>query len=184
MKEILQAKILNPYRSQVPKGFYDKVKGHTGVDLDYQFEAIPAPCDLTILLNNVQNEMGNVIYAQDNKGYIHVFAHQQEFVHKKGDCIKQGELLGHSGNSGSRTTGAHLHYEVISPTGTNPTMKRLLLAFPGDNVDPLEWVKKVRIDPAQTNIIDQAQKEAILARARQKRQLWSGALNKLKSLFS
>lgn len=143
MRSILQTQVYNPYRSKTPKGFYDPVKGHTGVDLAYVNEDIPAPCDLTILKNAVQNEMGNVIYAKDAKGYIHVFAHQKDFIYKEGDFVKSDAILGHSGNTGKKTTAPHLHYEVLAPTGTNPEMKRSGLLFKGDNVDPLRYLKEL-----------------------------------------
>ncbi len=178
MKAIIDAKVLNPFRSHVPAGFYDKVKGHTGVDLDYNFEDIPAPCDLTIILcNPVKNqpEMGNVIYARSQDGLTHVFAHQADFIYVAGDKVLQGAILGHSGNSGGKTTGAHLHYEVLAPSGTDPTMKRLLLPYKGDNVDPLEYLHKLYTAQKATDVLSDVQKQAILDHARQ---------NRLKRAFS
>ena len=166
MKTILQATVLNPFRSHVPKGFYDPIKGHTGVDLDFVFESIPCPCDLEILLNNKQTEMGNVTYAKDHKGYIHVFAHQKDFVYKVGDSVLKGKILGYSANTGAKTTAPHLHYEILAPKGTNPTMKRLLLSYEGDNIDPLEYLKSLE---SQTTVISDVEKTAILDRARENR---------------
>ena len=140
MKTVLSAKIINPFNSRTPKGFYKPPVYHTGIDLDYNFEDIASPCDLTIILNNEQGQMGNTIYSKDDNGYIHVFAHQKEFIHKVGDKVLKDTVLGHSGNSGSRTTGAHLHYEILAPSGVNLVMKRNGLPYQGDNVDPIEYL--------------------------------------------
>lgn len=182
MKPILKTKVYNAYRSKTPKGFYHPVRGHSGVDLAYVHEDIPAPCDLTILKIAKQNEMGNVIYAIDKNKYIHVFAHQKDFICQPNDVIKKDQLLGHSGNTGSRTTAPHLHYEILAPSGTNPEMKREGLMYPGDNIDPLKYLQSLPV--TAENLISTTEKEAILTRARQKRQMWSGVFNKVKSLFT
>lgn len=41
-----------------------------------------------------------------------IYAHLSQSLVKPGDQIKKGQLIGKSGNSGTNTTGAHLHFEV------------------------------------------------------------------------
>jgi len=140
MRQLWETRIINRYRT---KGkLYDPVKGHTGIDLDYKFESFPAPCDITILMNNVQVQMGKVIYAKDDEGLIHVYAHLTSFLHEKGDKVYRGQLLTISGNSGTATTDPHLHFEILAPSGTNPKMERELLPFKGDNLDPTPYLSK------------------------------------------
>jgi len=72
MKYILKAKIINGYRAKGKR--YSKVRGHTGVDLDYRYEDLPSPITGTVSLITKQKEMGNVLYIKDLNGFTHVFA--------------------------------------------------------------------------------------------------------------
>lgn len=55
--------------------------------------------------------------------------HMQDYKVKYGDVVKRGTLLGHSGTRG-RSTGCHLHFQVI-PRGGNYF----------SSVDPLPWIE-------------------------------------------
>jgi len=43
---------------------------------------------------------------------VSLYAHLSEVAVSVGDFVSQGQVIGKSGNSGSRTTGAHLHFEL------------------------------------------------------------------------
>lgn len=141
MKYILKAKIINGYRA---KGkFYSKVRGHTGEDLNYKYEDLPSPVTGVVLLAVKQNEMGNVLYIKDLNDYIHVFAHLEVFKVKKGDKVLRNQIIAKTGNTGTATTGAHLHYEVLTPKPRNPIdviMYRKELMFKGFNTDPTNYI--------------------------------------------
>ncbi len=55
---------------------------------------------------------GKQIEVNHGFGYRTKYAHLSEFVVKKGQKVKRGELIGYSGNTG-KSTAPHLHYEVI-----------------------------------------------------------------------
>lgn len=55
---------------------------------------------------------GNYVEIDHRNGYKTSFAHMQSYVVKKGDHIKRGQLIGKVGNTG-RSTGPHLHYELL-----------------------------------------------------------------------
>ena len=44
-----------------------------------------------------------------------VYAHLDRFTVKAGDRVRKGQIIAYSGNSGTATTGAHLHVEAIPP---------------------------------------------------------------------
>ena len=153
MKTVFTAQVLNQYQAKTPVGFYDKVKGHTGVDLNFTFEPLPSPLTGTIVLLRKQNEMGNCLFLKDTAGAIHVFAHLSSYNVKQGQSVKRGEVLGVTGDSGSKLTVnpktgkkfAHLHYEVLTAKpyhDVDAKMNRLFLApFTGFNTDPIQYDK-------------------------------------------
>lgn len=55
---------------------------------------------------------GNVVLVDHGFGYKTRYAHLSAIDVKKGDTISRGQIVGRLGNSG-RSTGPHLHYEVI-----------------------------------------------------------------------
>ncbi len=144
MKTIFTAQILNGYRSHTPFGYYNIIRGHTGCDLNFINEPIPSPVTGQVVCMQHQPEMGNCVYIKDVKGNIHVFAHLSEFKVVMDQQVVRLDVLGISGNTGSKTTAPHLHYEVIC-TGpkTSPfdwIMIRNELAFKGYNRNPLLYL--------------------------------------------
>ncbi len=55
---------------------------------------------------------GNVVLIDHGFGYKSRYAHLQKISVKPGDNVVRGQVIGTLGNSG-RSTGPHLHYEVI-----------------------------------------------------------------------
>ena len=57
---------------------------------------------------------GNCVKIKHNKTYQTVYAHMSKFANniKKGVRVKQGQTIGYVGSTG-KSTGPHLHYEVI-----------------------------------------------------------------------
>lgn len=56
---------------------------------------------------------GNMIYLDHGQGIISLYAHLNNIVVKPGDTVKQGDVIGHLGQTG-RVTGPHLHFAIIS----------------------------------------------------------------------
>jgi hypothetical protein len=44
-----------------------------------------------------------------------VYGHLDSFTVKRGDWVRKGQVIAYSGNTGTATTGAHLHTEAIPP---------------------------------------------------------------------
>ncbi len=60
----------------------------------------------------VKNGYGNVIEVTHGNGYVTRYAHAQSLVAKVGDLVAKDQLIAYMGSTG-RSTGTHLHYEVL-----------------------------------------------------------------------
>jgi len=80
--------------------------------------------------------LGHVIelrtYVTAEKLRIFAYCHLDEVIVKQGQAVKQGDIIGHVGNSGT-STGAHLH--LMCGKSEN------LATMPVE--DPLQWLPKI-----------------------------------------
>lgn len=66
-------------------------------------------------------DYGLMVEIDHGNGIITKYGHMSKKFVAKGQFVKRGEMLGHQGNSG-RSSGSHLHYEVIyNNKALNPT---------------------------------------------------------------
>lgn len=97
-------------------GFHDQVyydywkRWHYAVDYVADNNPIYAPTDIKITREYWGNEGGHWLDYSAPGGYTFRLAHLKEYKHGIGD-VKEGTLIAISDNTGSRTTGPHLHVE-------------------------------------------------------------------------
>jgi len=90
-------------------------KMHTGVDFAApRGTPILAAGSGTVERANRYGGYGNYIRIRHTDGYKTAYAHLKSFARgvKKGKYVKQDQVIGYVGTTG-RSTGPHLHYEVI-----------------------------------------------------------------------
>lgn len=141
-------KIINGFRSHTPRGFYDLVKGHTGIDLSCPVGTdLQLPIVTTAVDFKNQAEMGNTLYLRDSDGNTLVFAHLTSISVKIGDIVSPGTVFAKTGNTGRATTGAHLHFEIIAqkPEVGLDMMTRRLGNFKGYNIDPVSYLDSLTL---------------------------------------
>lgn len=54
---------------------------------------------------------GYYVVVEHDNGYCSLYAHLQKLEVRQGQMVKQGQVIGHMGNTGN-STGCHLHFEI------------------------------------------------------------------------
>jgi len=93
--------------------FTNQIAWHDGTDF-------PAPTGTPILAtaNGIVikagwgGDYGNMVEVRHPNGYITRYAHAQELSVQVGQAVKKSQVIGKSGSTG-RSTGPHLHYEIV-----------------------------------------------------------------------
>lgn len=100
---------------------------HSGIDVRGKVGTpIYAAADGTVQLAKYNGGYGNTIIINHNNKYETLYAHLSKIHVEQGDLVLKGEMIGELGSTG-RSTGPHLHYEVIK-SGT-PVDPELYLNF-------------------------------------------------------
>ena len=114
-----------PVNGMVSSSFSIKEQ-HYGVDVVTKAdETIKTTLDGTIVFTGFTAQEGNIIQVQHNNNLISIYKHCSVLLRKTGDRIKSGEAIAIVGNTGEKSNGPHLHFE---------------LWFNGSPVNPQEFV--------------------------------------------
>ena len=101
-------------------------KPHNGIDFSVEVGTpVRAPADGVVIAARItKKHYGTYIKIEHQNGYETLYAHLSEIVVKKDKPVKQGNVIGYSGQSGL-TSVPVLHYEVRKDD---------------ENVDPIEYI--------------------------------------------
>lgn len=101
-----------PTRGMISSEF-DVNKKHFGIDIAANpNESVLATLDGTVILSAYTAETGYVIQVQHAQNIVSVYKHCGSLLKKEGDIVKAGEAIALVGNTGEKTTGPHLHFEL------------------------------------------------------------------------
>lgn len=93
--------------------FNKRVAFHSGMDFSGpQGANIYAVASGMVSFAGVKSGYGNVIEISHGNGYVTRYAHAQRLASKVGDLVSKDQVVAYMGSTG-RSTGTHLHYEVI-----------------------------------------------------------------------
>jgi len=93
--------------------FTGKVAWHEGTDFPAAYGTpILATADGTVIRAAWDEEYGYVVDVQHKNAVMTRYAHAQELLVKPGDFVRQAQAIAKVGSTG-RSTGPHLHYEVL-----------------------------------------------------------------------
>lgn len=101
--------------------FTGKRQFHAGLDISTRRGTpIKAPADGVVTFAGREGGFGRVVVINHGHGLVTRYGHLSGFSVKVGQKVKRHQVIGQVGNTG-RSTGPHLHYEVLlSGTPTNP----------------------------------------------------------------
>ncbi len=92
---------------------YESERRHYGVDLvAAPRENVLATLDGTVVYAGFDAEYGNVIQIQHKNGFLSVYKHNELLLKQAGDPVVGGEAIAILGNTGTQSTGPHLHFEL------------------------------------------------------------------------
>lgn len=125
--------IIWPYNGTITSEFGQRTSedsrvtsNHTGIDIAGNIgDNIVSAINGKVVLVSEEGDLGKHIKIENEK-YATVYAHCSEISVSEGQEVTQNEIIGKVGNTGN-STGAHLHFEVISQ---------------GEYIDPLSILEK------------------------------------------
>ena len=103
----VQGRIISSFGSSLNGGRND------GIDLAVP-EGTPVAAAEDGVVSYAGNEFagqGNLVFIRHSNGYSTVYAHAKELLVKRGDQIKRGQVIAHSGQTGN-VNAPRLHFEV------------------------------------------------------------------------
>ena len=109
-----EIKYISSYFGYRPDPIYKIEKFHSGIDFSAQLgtEAYATGDGVVSDVEKGHWGYGNMVTVDHGYGYKTRYAHLQKAAVRKGQKVKRGQLIGFIGNTG-KTTGVHLHYEVL-----------------------------------------------------------------------
>lgn len=115
----IKSVVTSPYGKRNPKV---GSKNHGGIDLRAKSGSpVYSPLDGVIVRaedTSKKNPCGGHVRIKHGRGIETKFCHLKQWIVKRGDKVKKGDVVGYSGGDQSdpgrgRSTGAHLHYEIV-----------------------------------------------------------------------
>ena len=92
---------------------FNPEKGHLGIDYSVREGALVlAPANGTVIFANHTTDNGNVLIIQHKENYLTIFKHCSALLKSVREYVIQGEPIALSGNTGTNTSGPHLHFEI------------------------------------------------------------------------
>lgn len=117
--------LVAPVNGEISAG-YKPGKDHLGVDiLAPRSTAIKAAAAGVVFMSEFTSANGNVVGIQHDNELITFYKHNSELLKRVGDRVKSGEAVAIIGDTGTQSTGPHLHFEMW---------------FRGQPVDPADYV--------------------------------------------
>lgn len=101
-----------PIKGAITQDF-SKGIGHPFIDIAAQENsAVSSILDGTVIFASWNDRTGYTIQIQHSNNLISIYKHNAKLLKKAGDKVKAGTSIAIVGNTGSLSTGVHLHFEL------------------------------------------------------------------------
>jgi len=103
---------IKPAEGIITRGFNKEIS-HFGIDFGIPVGSVvrASASGIIVLADYTINDGYKIIIAH-SKGYFTIYKHLSQILKRERDYVKQGDIIGLSGNTGRLTTGPHLHFEI------------------------------------------------------------------------
>jgi murein DD-endopeptidase MepM/ murein hydrolase activator NlpD len=110
-----------PVKGLITESF-NMSEDHFGVDIVTKpDETIKTTLDGTIIFTGFSAGDGNVVQVQHSNNLISIYKHCSAFLKITGDRVKSGDAIAVVGNTGEKSRGPHLHFELwFNGSAINP----------------------------------------------------------------
>ena len=103
--------------SKPVEGFFSRVynpeSGHLGIDIaGKEGSAILAAAPGTVIFSDWLYDYGFTLIVAHENGYLTMYKHNQALLKSEGESVKRGEPVAILGNTGKKSSGPHLHFEI------------------------------------------------------------------------
>lgn len=126
-----------PVHAPITQGFMNPGAGytlgyHTGTDFGASFgTVVHAATGGTVVASDTSSAYGLNVLIHNNDGTYALYAHLSARSVTPGMHVSAGDQIGNVGNSGTHTSGPHLHFEIRK----TPTFAA------GNFLDPVTWLR-------------------------------------------
>lgn len=109
---LAQIAFVDPVKGEISAGF-NAADGHLGVDvLAPQDTPIQAARDGVVFLSEFTVSNGNVVGIQHDNDVITFYKHNSKLLKRVGDVVRANDAIAIIGNTGTLSSGPHLHFEL------------------------------------------------------------------------
>lgn len=103
---------ISPVNGVVVKDFHPE-SGHMGIDYGVKKGTdVHAAMSGMVTFAGYTTDYGNTLMILHTDNYITVYRHCETLLKKERDTVERGEVIALSGDSGYKSSGPHLHFEI------------------------------------------------------------------------
>ena len=115
-----------PLRGRITSMYgWRRGRHHDGIDIAARMgKPIVAAANGTVIFSGWRSGYGRMVVIQHNRWLKTVYGHTSRNYVRKGETVKQGQVIALVGSTG-RSTGPHLHFEVRNAIGALDPMRYL-----------------------------------------------------------